>query len=42
MICVGVFPKKLSLFVGEKERRVERDLPGHYKEKGSQEFGIFW
>ena len=42
MICVGVFAKILSLFVGEKEHGVERDLLDHCKEKGSQESGIFW
>ena len=42
MMCVRVFAKRLSLFVGEKEHGVERDLLDHYKEKGSQEFGIFW
>ena len=42
MICVQVFPERLSLFFGEKEDGVERDLLDHYKEKGDAEFGIFW
>ena len=42
MICVHVFAKRLSLFLGEKEHGVERDLLDHYKEKGGVQNSVFF
>ena len=41
MICVHVFAKRLSIFFGEKEHGVERDLLDHYKEKGGYRIRYF-